>query len=134
MQVCSDPLKTIRSVGSDQPWCVTLPACYPTIMPYIATNVEYSGQDAANTGVFSSGVNNYDCTNLLESSLCANSQLIQRLRHKIDLYQTAPSNEARQKRQYSTSMIKQHVPNGHVRERVNQSSHLLSSDYPNSSL
>jgi len=124
MEMCPDPLEAVRSVGPDQQWCVTLPACYPTIIPYIPTNIEYHGQKISDTRAFSFDVNNYDCTNIIDSSLCVNSQLIQRIRHRIDLYQTSSANDAHDNLQHLTNIVKQHVPNGDVRERVNQSNRL----------
>jgi hypothetical protein len=121
MQICPDPLEAVRSVGVDHQWCVTLPACYPTIIPYIPTNIEYNDQKAFNTRASSFDVNNYDCTNILDSSLCANSQLIQRIRRKIDLYQTPSSNDAHERFQRSTDIVKQRVAHGDVRERINHS-------------
>lgn len=80
MQICSDLLEATRSVGSNQPGCASSSAYYPTTVPYTTT------------------------------SLCANSKLIQRLQHKIDLYQTPSSNDARQILQRLTNIIRQHVP------------------------
>jgi len=128
MQICPDPLEAVRSVGVDHQWCVTLPACYPTIIPYIPTNIEYNDQKAFNTRASSFDVNNYDCTNILDSSLCANSQLIQRIRRKIDLYQTPSSNDAHERLQRSKDIVKQRVVDGNVRERINQSHQSKSSN------
>jgi hypothetical protein len=129
MQICPDPLEAVRSIGPDQQWCVTLPACYPTIIPYRPTNIEYNDPKAADTRAFNFDVKNYDCTNIIDSSLCANSQLIQRIRRRFDLYQTSPSNDAHQNRQCLKNIVKQRIPNGDVRERVSQSSQLQSSNY-----
>jgi hypothetical protein len=137
MHICPDPLEAVRSVGPKKQWCVTLPACYPTIIPYIPTNIEYNAQQASDTSDFSSDINNYACTNILDSSLCASSKLIQRIRRKIDLYETPSSNTGRQILQHLTSKTKHYVPNfapneitdDDVRKRVNQRSPLQPSKY-----
>jgi hypothetical protein len=129
MQLCSDPLQTVRHVGSNEQWCVSLPACYPTIIPYVPTNVEYNGQKASNTAAFNSGFNTYDSTDIIDSPLCANSEIIQRIRHKVNLYQTPSSKDAHQILQRLTNIVKQHVPefifkevtDGDVREEIKQS-------------
>jgi hypothetical protein len=121
MQICPDPLEAIHFIGPDQQWCVTLPACYPTIFPHIPNNVEYNGEKAPNTSALKINDNAYDCTSILDSSLCANSQLIQRLRHKIDLYQTSSSNNIRQNHQHLTNIVKQHVSNSDRQDRINRS-------------
>jgi hypothetical protein len=107
MEICPDPLEGVRYVGSDQPACASLPADYPTIAPHTLHNVEYKGRKAT---AFNFNVNNYDRTNIIDSSLCVNSKLIQRLQHKIDLYQTPSSNDTRQILQLLTNIVKQHVP------------------------
>jgi len=110
MEICSDPLEGVRYVGSDQPACASLLAGYPTIPPHTLHNVEYNGRKATDIPAFNLNVNNYDRTNTIDSSLCINSKLIQRLQHKIDLYQTPSSNDTRQILQLLTNIIKQHVP------------------------
>ncbi|CAF0812187.1 unnamed protein product [Adineta steineri] len=81
MHICSDPLEVIHSDRSTQPWCT----------PFVS--------------------NNYDRRNILISSLCAKSKLIQRLQHKIDLYQTPTSNDAHQILRHLTNVVQQHAPN-----------------------
>jgi hypothetical protein len=110
MEICPDPLEGVRYVGSDQPACASLPVDYPTIAPHTLYNVEYNGRKATDIPAFNLNVNNYDRTNTIDSSLCINSKLIQRLQHKIDLYQTPSSNDTRQILQLLTNIIKQHVP------------------------
>ncbi|CAF2396717.1 unnamed protein product [Rotaria sp. Silwood2] len=110
MKICSDPLDTVRSTGSNQKWCIPLPACYTTIIPYVPTNVEYNGQQTSNITTVNFDINKYNDMNIIDSSLCANNQLIQRIRHKIDLYQTPSSNDARQILQHLTDIVKKHVP------------------------
>jgi hypothetical protein len=119
MQICPDPLEAVHSVGSDHQWCVTLPACYPTIFPYIPNNVECNEEKAPNTGALNIDGNTYDCTSIIDSSLCVNSQLIQRLRHKLNLYQTSSSNHTKQSQQHLTNMVKQHVYNSDRQVRSN---------------
>ncbi len=112
MQICPDPLQVVRSVESDQQWCVTLPACYPTILPYRPSNVEYNDKKESK---------NIDkCTNITDSLSCTKSELIQRLRHKIDLYQSlssSSSNNTRQNHQHLLNTVKQYVSNDNRRDQ-----------------
>ncbi|CAF0986058.1 unnamed protein product [Rotaria sordida] len=137
MKICSNPLDTVRSTGSNQQWCIPLPTCYSTIIPYVPTNVEYNGQQTSNTTTaFCSDINNYNGMNIIDSSLCAESQLIQRIRQKIDLYQTPSSNDAHQILQYLTDTVKKHVPDfvfkettdSNIREQIKPKSSQLESN------
>ena len=136
MQIYPDALEAVSSVGSKQPECASLPACYPTIVPYTSNYVGYNGQKATNITAFNLNANDYDCTNIVDPSLCTNSKLIQRLRHKIDLYQTPSSNDARQILQRLANIVKKHVPSfvfnetvvDDASERISQISQLQSSN------
>ncbi len=115
MQICPDPLAVRRSVRSDHRRCVTLPACYPTIFPYIPNNVEYNEESVPNASTL-------DGTNIFDSSFCANSQLIQRLRYKLGLYETSSaSNHIRQDQQHLTDTVKSHVSDWDRQDLINQS-------------
>ena len=124
MRICPDPLEVVRPVGSDQQWCVTLPACYPTIFPYRPNKIESNEEQALDTGA--SNIN--DCTNIVDSPLCAGSQLIQRLRRKIDLDQTSAFTNTQQSHQRLWSTVKQHASTSGGRERVNQGNRLQSNN------
>ncbi|CAF0932553.1 unnamed protein product [Rotaria sp. Silwood1] len=122
MRICSDPLDTVRSTGSNQQWCIPLPAYYTTIIPYVPANTEYDGQRLSNITEFCSDISNYNRLNIIDSSLCAKSKLIQRIRHKIDLYQTPSSNDAYQILQHLTDIVKKHVPDFVFKETTDSKS------------
>ena len=85
MRPCLDPLEAVRRVGPDQPWCVTLPACYPTILPYTSDHAD-------------------------DPCIDARHSFVERLRGRVDRHQTPTSNDARQITHRLTRIVQQHVP------------------------
>ena len=92
MRQCLDPLEAVRRVGPDQPWCVTLPACYPTILPYTSAHADDP------------------CVDARHSSSHAARPLAQRLRGRVERHQTPTSSDARQILHRLTRIVQQHVP------------------------
>lgn len=91
MQICSDPLETVRCLGPKYDWRVTLPACYPTFQPYQPFTHDGNNQQDS-------------------SKINAESLLIQHFREKIQLHQTPTSNDTRQILQRLNNIIQKHVP------------------------
>lgn len=110
MQICSNPLRVVRSVRPDDQWCVTLPAGYPSLFPYRPSNVEYDGGE-----VFTN-----DSSKMKASSMSTNNQLIRRLQQNNDPYQTSSTNNIRQDHLRSFTSSKQRASNGNRSERVNR--------------
>ena len=121
MQICSDPLRTARSVRADNQWCVTVPAAYPTLFPCRSNNVKYDGAEAFASNPSDTDGIQFDQTKIKAPSICTNNQLIRRLQQNIDRYQTSPTKDTRQNHLPSFSSVdKQRASNGNGSERVNR--------------
>ena len=120
MRQCLDPLQAVRRVGPDQPWCVTLPACYPTIIPCTSVHVDDP------------------CVDARHSSPHAALPLIQRLRGRVERHQTPTSSDARHILHRLTRIVQQHVLEFVLHEsafddansEINQDRRSLSSSVP----
>lgn len=120
MQICSDPLRRVRSVRHDEQWCVKVPAGYPTIFPYRPNNVERHGEEMLGVDSVNIDNNKVGRTVIKTPSICANNQLIQRLQQGIEQYQSSPGNNPHQSYLRSFGSVKQHASNGNRRERIDR--------------
>ena len=128
MQVCSDPLRRVRSVRPDEQWCVKVPAGYPTLFPYRPSNVEHHGEEMSGVDPVNIDNNKFGRTTIKTPSMCANNQLIQRLQQEIEQYQISSGNNLHQGYLRSFGSVKQDASNGNRRERINRNREQLCFD------
>lgn len=120
MQICSDPLRKVRTVRPDELWSVTIPAGYPTIYPYRPNNVERHGEENLCIDPTNIDDTKFDRTAMKVPSMCADNQLIQRLQQGIEQRQTSLGKNTHQNDVGSFGPVKGRASNGNGREQINR--------------